>query len=767
MSERITQITLQAFRGVPESFTLCFDGGRSCIVLGDNATGKSSIVDAIELYFRGTVEALNKEGRKGAIRHTGAPPKLKTQVTVATDGVLGGTVDTKSRIPTSIAKIGRSEFPILRGRTLVEFVEKTKGEKYTTLAELLGFDAIDELRRDLQSARNDLQRDLEAAREVCTQKTTALSVHIVEPSRESIFAGLVERSAVAEIAAPGSIEEALDPDWWKDIAPNLEAESNAKGLNVLLADANALSKQSTSLNPLEAWNQFVETGGVDTLLIEFHRSAQKLLASDEIQKDRCPLCNQPAQHHELTARVTGILRDLEKAESDLDDARKEARKFVDSLKSMHDSRLDITKRAKRLGLTLEAPPEAQTNELLTKVSNVEDLPRHLAEAYLGAIRDWDKEASRAVEQAIPEPATERERALVEIGVVHTLAIEWRDASREVAKRRRAFDVAERLFNCYQERQSAYLNETLGQISTRCAEIYSSLHPHERIESVAVEVVSEKGAELVANFHGHREQPIQRVLSESHLSSLGLALFLAMAETFNDSLGFLVLDDVISSFDRSHRGRLAELLASEFEDRQLIVLTNDEQFFTRLGRLAPSWVRHELTTWSFEAGPQARSRAVEQLLEEAKSALETGDRTAAAQKGRRVLEGFLQEACEELEALLPFRRGVDNERRMAEEVMQGFRRSLKDRARAFYKTIDPLLKAIEGDLHAALNWEAHATQGGTSNREIADVLSRVEGLINIFTCDDCATRVWRKGSPESGRCSCGASTFPPQRISTPN
>jgi hypothetical protein len=35
----------------------------------------------------------------------------------------------------------------------------------------------------------------------------------------------------------------------------------------------------------------------------------------------------------------------------------------------------------------------------------------------------------------------------------------------------------------------------------------------------------------------------------------------MAETFNERLGFLVLDDVVNSFDVDHRGELAALLAT--------------------------------------------------------------------------------------------------------------------------------------------------------------------------------------------------------------
>ena len=94
-------------------------------------------------------------------------------------------------------------------------------------------------------------------------------------------------------------------------------------------------------------------------------------------------------------------------------------------------------------------------------------------------------------------------------------------------------------------------------------------------------------ELAIDFYGSRQRPPHGVLSESHLNSLAIALFLAMAESFNERIGFLVLDDVINSFDVEHRGRLAELLADGFSAWQLIVLTHDQQFFEHLCRRAPS------------------------------------------------------------------------------------------------------------------------------------------------------------------------------------
>ena len=69
---------MQAFRGVRQSFSLDLRNGRSCVVLGDNATGKSTIADAVEWYFRGQIELLAKEGRGDAIRHSGADRYLET-----------------------------------------------------------------------------------------------------------------------------------------------------------------------------------------------------------------------------------------------------------------------------------------------------------------------------------------------------------------------------------------------------------------------------------------------------------------------------------------------------------------------------------------------------------------------------------------------------------------------------------------------------------------------------------------------------------------
>src|SRR2546430_2255401 len=116
------------------------------VIFGENGTGKSSVADIVEYYFTGTVEFLNREGRRHAIRNVGSDGSLKTWVEVETTGELGGRLAYPSRRPGDGRRIGGHETFLLRGRTLADFVNKSKGQKWEALSEILGLEAVDGLR---------------------------------------------------------------------------------------------------------------------------------------------------------------------------------------------------------------------------------------------------------------------------------------------------------------------------------------------------------------------------------------------------------------------------------------------------------------------------------------------------------------------------------------------------------------------------------------------------------------------------------------------
>jgi hypothetical protein len=237
----------------------------------------------------------------------------------------------------------------------------------------------------------------------------------------------------------------------------------------------------------------------------------------------------------------------------------------------------------------------------------------------------------------------------------------------------------------------------------------------------------------------------------------------MAETFNQKIGFLLLDDVINSFDVEHRGRLAELLADGFADWQLIVLTHDQQFFEHLSRRAPSWRKLEFTSWSYASGPRTTQYETADILRKAWERLESADTQGAASKARRALEELLQEVCEALWAPLPFRRGQANDKREIGELLIGLRRTLKERAKPLLESIEPLLKNLEADVGATLNVAVHGSRGRSGANEVKAALERITALDQKWSCSACLSRVWHRGTPEAARCKCGQSSFPPARV----
>jgi hypothetical protein len=762
VAERLLRISTSAFRGVPDRLDIVLPNGRSMIVLGENGTGKSTIVDALEWFFTGRIAYLSHEGRAEALRNLAASADVETSVEIATNGGLGGRAVIPDGPPAAPRQVGQRETFLLRGRTLAEFIDRTKGEKWRVLAEILGLDAVDRVRLELQRARNDLRRE---ARDVIGELTgradaiaATLKVAPKDLSTEAILRAVSERCREGDLDPPASFEALLDPTW-APVAPEDTGISRAAQMSSLASELK-VGGPTPDAAMADPWNERLKNEArPDTALMHFLRSAEELLQRRE-SLDECPLCHQPIAADRLQELVRQALDGFQEAARKFETVQDQARGLIDAVTRADGWRRDRRERALTLKVSLPPPPLSPVRQLRDSLDRHVPLDRQVVEVVARALREWDTASAATVSEAVPSAPTPKDRRLWEIAALAQQAREWRCADVEARRAEKALELADTVFGEYQERQGKYVQEVLKRISGRVAEIYGDLHPGEGLGAVDVELWGEKGVELSVDFHGRRAKPPHGVLSESHLNSLAIALFLGMAETFNDMIGFLVLDDVVNSFDIGHRGQLAEVLTNRFEDRQLVVLTHDPIFFERVARLAPSWIRYEFTSWSFDEGPRTTAYESRAVLAKARTALNSHDTMGAGQKGRRALEELLQETCEGLAAPIPFRRGATNDRRDLGELFKGLRRGLKEYAPALLKRLEPLLRNLEADTAAALNVEAHASLGQAASTEIKAALLRIEELDAVWSCGDCGTRIWTKGTPEAARCRCGRSHFPP-------
>ncbi len=759
--EKVQRLVMRAFRGVPGEMSVELGDGDSIVVYGDNGTGKSTIADALEWYFTGEIELLSHEGRQHAVRYVGGEPEGVTSVEVFTSGSLGGKVVLPDERSAETFQAVRRETFLLRGRTLADFINKTKTEKWKALVEILGLDAIESLREDLQRARNELRKKSKALEEEVKTYQRALASGSADVNHETVLANLQEICGMLGVDPPRSLDQVVDPSWLTGAVGASARVSAASDREGLLAEMRTLSPSGFDRRAVEAWNGLAASGRARLLpRASLVREAKRLVDTGWADKGRCPLCGQTVDDESLARQIANALVEVMEASRDLERVRDPVVQQADDLEAAHGKRLAIHHRARAVELELPPLPDIPVAALRGNIEALAPIDLEAITNAVAEIRKWDRAVATLARKAVPAQPTGRDTQLVMLAALCQQVNAWRLAEQKAIRVRRALDLAERVFAAYQEKQKEDLAELLKRISRRVAQIYSALHPGEDLDSVSVEPWTAKGVELAIQFYGSHQRPPHGVLSESHLNSLAIALFLAMAESFNERIGFLLLDDVINSFDVEHRGRLAELLADGFSGWQLIVLTHDQQFFEHLSRRAPSWRTLEFTSWSYASGPRTTRYETTGILRGARERLEHGDVQGAATKARRALEELLQEICEALWAPLPFRRGQANDKRETGELFKGVRRTLKERAKPMLDTLEPLFKSLEADVGATLNVAAHGSRGRLGASEVNAALERIAALDERWFCPKCRTRIWHRGTPDAGRCKCGQSAFPP-------
>ena len=755
MRERLTKISLQAFRGVREAYEIKLDQGQSLLMYGDNGTGKSSLADAIEWYFTGDIELLAKEGRDHAVRHLGAAKDQKTLVTIGTNGELGGSCTPKSPNEAAIEAASRETF-LLRGRTIADFVDKSKGEKWSALQRLLGLGAIDELRTDLQKARSELKRTRDDATAKVKQAAAAVVAQKVQP--EKIDAALAKLAKACGFEAQATIEDYAKLDLLSLIDPAKAPSSRNTVTATLVAEIDA-TEIDVDTDAFGAWNETVDGDMGDPTHVDVLAAASRFVEAHPDAK-QCPVCDKKVTAKALETKIASTLAELQEQSEQFSTSETLADNAADALMQLQKDRARWRTKAKEAGVELPAIADC-AKAVKSAIAERRAIDTKVVNAFIESLAAWDTNARTllASQSAEPEPPSTRNHA-IEFGQLLVAAKQWSDASAVEQRAKKAYERADAVFEACQSEQRKYVQNVLEQISAEVARLFERLHPDTgKIGSVAVETWGDKGIELAVDFYGQRQRPLHGVLSESYMNSVAIVLFLAMARTFNERLNFLVLDDVVNSFDVTHRGRLGELLIEEFHDWQLVVLTHDRYFFEQVRRKVKGWSSYQVLGWSYERGPSLREHRGATDVDAAFELLDAGAIGDGARRGRRGLEHVLKELCEGLEVPLPYRRGNDNEFREIGQLLNGLRRLLKDdsRGKAFLASIDGTLRSLEADAQAVLNAEAHASDAGPSAGEVRSTLERVRAFDALWTCTKCNTRIWK----ESGvRCKCGASPFPP-------
>ena len=304
---------------------------------------------------------------------------------------------------------------------------------------------------------------------------------------------------------------------------------------------------------------------------------------------------------------------------------------------------------------------------------------------------------------------------------------------------------------------------MGQVSGSIQQMWSELHPEEPIEKVELYIPwdAEKAIDISLKYFGVDQPSPRLTLSERHRNSLGLCIFLALVSQEKDKSHPIILDDVVSSLDREHRGRLTGLLNECFAERQIILFTHDREWYTELRSRLPAhqWDFHTLRPWE---NPQIGIQwsQSKDTFDDARSLVAINPE-AAGNRARAIMDTHLAIYAERLQIRVPFSRGDRNDRRTCIEFLERIISEAKGKLRKKKGTEwvvfpDPINDWKEA--HSLLvSWGNRASHSGSLTvGEVEDLIESCERSLTMFRCINCGEPVWYadQGRRERVQCRCG-------------
>jgi hypothetical protein len=301
-----------------------------------------------------------------------------------------------------------------------------------------------------------------------------------------------------------------------------------------------------------------------------------------------------------------------------------------------------------------------------------------------------------------------------------------------------------------------IKSRFDEISDRIGRYFGILRNDKDIKEIKIVLNEERGraagrsAEIELNYYDISVRPAYKVLSESLLNSLGLAVYFTCVKQFNDTCKFIVLDDIMNSLDIDKRDTLLDLIEQEFSDYQIILFTHDEHWFQKIKKRFPSWITKKIKNWDYITGPKIEP--VVTTREEIEELLTDSTKTnMAGQLLSGHVEDRLNEFCEDLWAAVRYRYSK-NEPPSMEELFDALSKRLKEKL-----FTNPLVKKMaEAKKFVPIlrNFVSHSRTTSISPEEVKRAAEEWFALEAEFWCDKCNHFVKYDKTKDSIECQCG-------------
>lgn len=644
------KLTIEAFRGAKRPFTISFDQkNHLSVVYGENGSGKTTISDALQFLYHGTAGSLEEKSLDGknrivALVHANCNKgDLLVKWEQGQSTVVGKIDGTKAKRTGSLS----GSLHTLSRKNITKLIEETPTKRFERIQEFVTIPALDReeigirdfIVQQRQLQENQLRGNQQAELELDSlyREATENQTDPIDQKKRQVWASGTLSVSLATLEGRIKIIDDLNHEITRlrdDFKPlknaylsEASAEKSLKEAKELLTKliANSSEDFASALDTLEHAHSFLEKTETDT----------------------CPICDTVSTHSELTEKVSQKLLTLKPlvVQSGLvKEAAEALQKTVSARGALQEGYYAIITKLREAHVAACNSQEWAVPNLVPSVNSPAD-PEHLTTewfesltteaAELKTLSDFvDKTKRQLLGQ---QDIQKRLRAIL---------LRIKDIREQQAALIATIAKGEAIASILRSHRIDYANETLLAISDDFANLYQAIHPGEEIEKIRLylHATQKNAARFDGTLFGNEEMSPVACLSESHLDTLGLCLFLALQKKESPGEAIVYLDDAIASVDEAHMERLYGVLLSEAKHFRHVIITSCYQplrFKFRWGLLTQAKVNFiELGQWSLTEGINLAKGPTSEVSYLRRYLLERDDAGTIAAKAGVVLERVL-------------------------------------------------------------------------------------------------------------------------------